>query len=282
MTLKEIGYLLTVAQCPSISEAAKQLYVAQPSLTHVIQSVEREVGFRIFERGRSGVTVTEQGEEFLSDIRSVYQQMEVIQSKYVEKRPERKNFSFSMQHFSLAGGAFLRFLQELREPCYTARCLEGGTADVIADVAAGRSEIGFLRFTDEEEPVVRKELRNEKLEFYSIQRTEPCVLLRRDHPLAERESLSRQDLEAYPLVSYDYGTDGAVSLAEEGVRPARWAWPSCRSFWRRTASSSVPWRACGRCGWAGSRRQTPCCSRLPGAICRCSARIERIFRHAYP
>ena len=217
MTLKEIGYLLTVAQCPSISEAAKQLYVAQPSLTHVIQSVEREVGFRIFERGRSGVTVTEQGEEFLSDIRSVYQQMEVIQSKYVEKRPERKNFSFSMQHFSLAGGAFLRFLQELREPCYTARCLEGGTAAVIADVAAGRSEIGFLRFTDEEEPVVRKELRNEKLEFYSIQRTEPCVLLRRDHPLAERESLSRQDLEAYPLVSYDYGTDGAVSLAEEGV-----------------------------------------------------------------
>ena len=69
MTLKEIGYLLMVAQCASISEAAKQLYVAQPSLTHAIQSVEKEVGFRIFDRGRSGVTVTEQGEELLSDIR---------------------------------------------------------------------------------------------------------------------------------------------------------------------------------------------------------------------
>ena len=80
MTLKEIGYLLMVAQCASISEAAKQLYVAQPSLTHAIQSVEKEVGFRIFDRGRSGVTVTEQGEELLSDIRTIYEQMAAVQS----------------------------------------------------------------------------------------------------------------------------------------------------------------------------------------------------------
>ena len=96
MTLKEIGYLLEVARCSSISEAAKQLYVAQPSLTHVIQTVEKEVGFRIFNRGRFGVTVTEQGEDFLNDIRSVYEQMAVVQSKYVEKRPERKRFAVSM------------------------------------------------------------------------------------------------------------------------------------------------------------------------------------------
>ena len=93
MTLKEIKYLLVVARCASISEAAKQLYVAQPSLTHAIQSVEKEVGFQIFQRGRSGVTVTERGEEFLGDIRTVYEQMAMVQGKYVEKRPERKVFS---------------------------------------------------------------------------------------------------------------------------------------------------------------------------------------------
>lgn len=217
MTLKEIGYLLTVARCASISEAAKQLYVAQPSLTHAIQSVEKEVGFRIFERGRSGVTVTEQGEEFLSDIRTVYEQMEVVQGKYVEKRPERKTFSVSMQHFSLAGGAAVRFLTAVQEPYYSAKFLEGKMADVIADVAAGRSEIGFLHFTDEKEPVVLKELRGEKLEFYSIMHAAPCLLLRRDHPLAGREQVSPQDLAPYPLISYDYGIDGAVYFSEEGV-----------------------------------------------------------------
>lgn len=45
MTLKEIQYLLMVANCASISEAAKQLYVAQPSLTHAIQSVEKRWDF---------------------------------------------------------------------------------------------------------------------------------------------------------------------------------------------------------------------------------------------
>ena len=175
MTLKEIQYLLMVANCASISEAAKQLYVAQPSLTHAIQSVEKEVGFRIFERGRSGVTVTERGGEFLEDIRTVFDQMAAVQAKYVEKRPERKVFSVSMQHFSLAGAAFARFLRELEEPYYNAKFLEGRMQDVIADVAAGRSEIGFLHFADEKEPMILRELDNEELEFYAITHTAPCA-----------------------------------------------------------------------------------------------------------
>lgn len=217
MTLKEIGYLLTVAQCASISEAAKQLYVAQPSLTHAIQSVEKEVGFPIFKRGRSGVRVTQQGEELLADIRTVYDQMAAVQSKYIEKRPERKIISVSVQHFSPANEAALRFSQTLEEPVYLLKLLEGTTREVISDVAAGRSEIGFLHFPDEKEPGILRDLRNEKLEFYTIGTAKPCVLLRQDHPLSSQEVLSRQDLTAYPLVSYDYGLEGSVYMSEEGV-----------------------------------------------------------------
>lgn len=217
MTLKEIGYLLEVARCSSISEAAKQLYVAQPSLTHVIQSVEKEVGFRIFDRGRSGVTVTEQGEEFLLDIRAVYEQMAVVQSKYVEKHPEKKRFAVSIQHFSLAGEAFLRVVKTWQTPAYQVKLLEGKSADVISDVSSGRSEIGFLHFMEEKEPVIFKELRKEGLEFYCIKQTAPCLILRHDHPLTAMDEISQKDLEPYPLVSYDYGPDGAVYFSEEGI-----------------------------------------------------------------
>ena len=210
MTLKEIGYLLTVAQCASISEAAKQLYVAQPSLTHAIQSVEKEVGFRIFDRGRSGVTVTEQGEERPSDIRTIYEQMAAGQSKYIEKRPERKTFSVSIQHFSPAGEAAMRLLSRLEEESYIVKFLEGKTTEVIADVASGRSEIGFLHFPDEKEPGILRDLRNEKMEFYSIGTAKPCLLLRKDHPLAALPMVSLQELSPYPLVSYEYGVDGSV------------------------------------------------------------------------
>ena len=217
MTLKEIGYLLTVAQCASISEAAKQLYVAQPSLTHAIQSVEKEVGFRIFDRGRSGVSVTEQGEELLSDIRTIYEQMAAVQHKYIEKRPDRKTFSVSIQHFSPAGEAAMRLLAQLEEASYIVKFLEGKATDVIADVAAGRSEIGFLHFPDEKEPGILRDLRSEKVEFYSIGRAEPCLLLRRDHPLAAQDTVCLSELAPYPLVSYDYGVEGSVYVSEEGV-----------------------------------------------------------------
>ena len=216
MTLKEIEYLLTTARCASISEAAKQLYVAQPSLTHAIQSVEREVGFRIFERGRSGVSVTEQGEEFLADIRTVYERMTAVHEKYcAEKQPVRSVFSISVQHFSPAGEAFARFLRELEEPYYSARFLEGNMADVIADVAAERSEIGFLHFPQNKEQAVFRELRGEKVEFYAITCGEPCVLLREGHPLAGQETISRQNLMRCPILSYDYGTENTVGFSDE-------------------------------------------------------------------
>ena len=188
-----------------------------PSLTHAIQSVEKEVGFRIFDRGRSGVTVTEQGEELLSDIRTIYEQMAAVQSKYIEKRPERKTFSVSIQHFSPAGEAAMRLLSRLEEESYIVKFLEGKTTEVIADVASGRSEIGFLHFPDEKEPGILRDLRNEKIEFYSIGTAKPCLLLRKDHPLAALPMVSLQELSPYPLVSYDYGVDGSVYVSEEGV-----------------------------------------------------------------
>ena len=123
MTLKEIEYLLAIAQHASISKAARALYVAQPSLTHAIQTVEKEVGFRIFERGRSGVTVTERGEELLSDIRTVYERMAVVQSKYVERQLERLEFSVSVQHFSPAREAIPAFLAGIEEPFYNVKFL---------------------------------------------------------------------------------------------------------------------------------------------------------------
>ena len=141
--------------------------------------MEKEVGFRIFDRGRSGVSVTEQGEELLSDIRTIYEQMAAVQNKYIEKRPDRKTFSVSIQHFSPAGEAAMRLLSQLEEASYIVKFLEGRTTEVIADVASGRSEIGFLHFPDEKEPGILRDLRNEKMEFYSIRNAEPRLLLRK-------------------------------------------------------------------------------------------------------
>lgn len=215
MTLKEIRYLLAVARCNSISEAAKQLYVAQPSLTHAIQTVEKEVGFRIFERSRNGVIPTCPGEELLVDIRNVYEQMQLVQSKYVEKLPEKQSFSVSTQHLSMAAEPFMHFVRELQEPYYDARFFEGNLESVIEEVSSGHSKIGFIHFTEEKEQMILKKLQSEKLEFYTIRWVKPCLLMREGHLLAEKETIQVQDLLDYPEIFYDSGMDDAVCFTAE-------------------------------------------------------------------
>ena len=204
MTLKEIKYILATAECTSISEAAKKLYVAQPSITHAIQSVELEVGFKIFERGHMGVIITNEGQEFINDIRTVYEQMDAVESKYTMYKPDKKTFSVSMLHLQVATTAFLSFLSDLPDHiCYSMKLLETRTEDVI-----------ILHFSQEKEKVILKEIKAAGLEFYTIKKLKPYIYLRKSHPLCKK-SISVKELCQYPFVAYDQGGYESFNFAEE-------------------------------------------------------------------
>ena len=65
MTIQQCKYILKIAECGSLNEAAKQLFVAQSSLSVSVRSLEQELGIKIFERAGSGVYLTEAGAEFV-------------------------------------------------------------------------------------------------------------------------------------------------------------------------------------------------------------------------
>lgn len=62
MTLQQLKYSITVAETGSISEAARRLFISQPSLTSAIQELEKEMGIRIFNRTNKGVIVSHEGD----------------------------------------------------------------------------------------------------------------------------------------------------------------------------------------------------------------------------
>lgn len=64
MTLQQLKYVTTIANIGSISEAAKRLFVSQPSLTKAIKELEKEMGITIFDRTNKGITVSKEGERF--------------------------------------------------------------------------------------------------------------------------------------------------------------------------------------------------------------------------
>ena len=93
MTLQQLKYMIIVAERGSITEAAKELYISQPSLSGAIKEVEKESGITIFSRCRAGVALTKEGMEFLGYARQVVQQMELLESKYIDKKPAKQRFS---------------------------------------------------------------------------------------------------------------------------------------------------------------------------------------------
>ena len=65
MTLTQLNYFITIAETKSLNKAAEQLYVSQPSLTNAMKELEKELGITLFFRSGRGVTLTNDGTEFL-------------------------------------------------------------------------------------------------------------------------------------------------------------------------------------------------------------------------
>ena len=103
--------MIAVAEKGSITEAAKFLFISQPSLSDAVRQVEKEAGVTIFTRCRAGVALTKEGMEFLGYARQVVQQMELLEAKYINNEPPRQRFCVSTQHYTFTTNAFVELIQ---------------------------------------------------------------------------------------------------------------------------------------------------------------------------
>ena len=85
MTLNQLKYAIIVAESESFNEAAKKLFISQPSLSTSIHSLEEEIGVQIFRRSQNGIAVTPEGKEFIGYARQVMEQYELLDARYITK-----------------------------------------------------------------------------------------------------------------------------------------------------------------------------------------------------
>lgn len=215
MTLQQLKYVIAAAEKGSITEAAKDLYISQPSLSGAISQVEKEAGLTIFTRGRAGVALTTEGMEFLGYARQVVDQMALLESRYVDARPEKIRFCVSTQHYTFAGNAFVELVQRFGQERYEFILNETQTHQILEDVRNRFSDLGVLYLSRSNETVLRKSFEEYGLEFHELFTATPHVFLRRDHPLAGRKSVTLEDLRPYPRLSFVQGTYESSNFAEE-------------------------------------------------------------------
>lgn len=107
MTLQQLRYVVAVAETGNITEAAKRLFISQPSLTNAIRELEKEMQIRIFTRTNKGVAVSNEGDLFLSYARQILEQTSLLEERFLNKKERNPKFSVSCQHYSFAVNAFV-------------------------------------------------------------------------------------------------------------------------------------------------------------------------------
>ena len=215
MTLTQLKYAITVAHARSMNEAARRLFISQPSLSSAIKELETEIGIDLFRRTNRGVSVTPEGEEFIGYARQVVEQYQLIESKYVEKENQKKKFSVSMQHYTFAVNAFVELVRQYGMDEYEFAVHETKTHEVIEDVRNGKSEIGILYLNDFNRKVLEKIFAESAIEFHPLLECNVYVYMSNTHPLAKKESISLEELKDYPCLSFDQGEYNSFYYAEE-------------------------------------------------------------------
>lgn len=215
MTLQQLKYAIAVADKSSFSEAAKSLFISQPSLSNAIKELESQIGITIFLRGTRGITVTAEGSEFLGYARQVVEQTELLEEKYMGGKPPRVRFSVSTQHYSFAVDAFVELIKENNAEEYDFTLRETRTYEIIDDVKSLKSEIGILYLNDFNEKVISKLITESKLCFHELFSAAPHVFLSQYHPLSDRESVTLDDLANFPYLSFEQGEYNSFYFSEE-------------------------------------------------------------------
>ncbi|GFH42668.1 LysR family transcriptional regulator [Lactococcus hodotermopsidis] len=221
MRIQQLKYIIKIVETGSMNEASKHLFVTQPSLSNAVRELEEEMGIKIFTRSTRGITLTSDGAEFLAYARQIVEQTELLEERYKYKRDKKELFAVSAQHYAFVVESFASILRENDMRNYELILRETRTHEVIDDVRDFRSEIGVLYLNDFNRDVLTKLFADNNIAFTSLFTTSPHVFISKHHPLAAYESVSLDDMVAFPYLSYEQGERNSFYFSEEILSTAR-------------------------------------------------------------
>lgn len=203
MNLQQLRYVLEVEKSSSITRAAKNLFMGQPNLSKAIKELELEIGVTLFKRTPKGVEPTRDGIQFLQYARTILSQMDELESLYKTHHEENFKLTISVPRATYISTAFSQFLNtSLKEENIESWPLnihykETNAHTTIQDVAIGESDLGIIRYQKAHEDYFLSLLKEHSLQYECIGEFTMCIMLHKNHPLADYEDIPFHALDQY-------------------------------------------------------------------------------------
>ena len=216
MNIQQLRYVVAIANSGTFREAAEKMYVSQPSLSISVRDLEKELGFKIFRRTRSGTFLTRRGMEFYEKAQELVKGFDVFQNQYANPEEEKKEFSISSQHYDFLPPLITQF-SVLYPENKDFRIFESTTVQILDEVAQGHSELGIIYLNKQNTKGIMQRVDKLGLEVIDLIPFQTHIYLRKGHPLAKKESLVMEDLAHLPTVRFTQEKDEYLYYSENFV-----------------------------------------------------------------
>ena len=199
MNTLHLTYAVEVERCGSITQAAENLYMAQPNLSKAIKELEESMGFSIFARTSRGVVPTDRGREFLVYARAILAQVQKMEELSGHPGGPVQRLRLILPRSGLLSLRAAELLGELDPGLpMDIHLREAGAAQAANAIAEGQYHLGILRYPTSQAAAFAERFRAARLSARTLREYDAQPVFSIQHPLAEAPSVSLRELAAYP------------------------------------------------------------------------------------
>lgn len=226
MNTLHFRYAVEIEKTRSITQAAENLYMAQPNLSKAIKELENTLGITIFRRTSKGVIPTDQGLKFLGYAKQILMQIDNMEAIHSPEKYKNNKLRISVPRTGYISKAFSDYIAETRnsDDMEVYFC-ETNSLRTIENVRDNGYDFGIIRFNTAHEKYFTDFLEEKNLKSKLLWEFEMLAVMSNEHPSADNENLKYSDLscnyieltqgdDAIPYVS------GAVEKLFNSNRPA--------------------------------------------------------------
>lgn len=215
MRIQQLEYLERIVEAGSINEAAKRLFLTQPSLSNAVKELENEMGIQIFQRSSGGISLTAEGREFMTYSKQILDQVNLMNERYKNRQQRKQSFSVSAQHYAFVVHAFVELIKSVNANEYQFTLRETETQNIFNDLAQFKSELGILYTNGFNQKIMQRLFKENNLVFTPLFVAKPHIFVSRYNPLTSKSSVNLSDLEDFPYLSYEQGEVNSFYFSEE-------------------------------------------------------------------
>jgi DNA-binding transcriptional LysR family regulator len=198
MTLRQLEILRAIIRYRTTVAAARQLALSQPAVSNAVKAMEAQAGFPLFERINNRLFPTHEAQALHEEAESIFTMHGILENKLRDLRESKAGHLRIVATPPIGYGiippALKRFLSERPQVrvFFDVRRYEG----VIESVETNLAELGFA-LGPEEHPGLHAE---------TVFAGEMVCVVKRDHPLADRTSVTPADLASHAFIALERGT----------------------------------------------------------------------------